>query len=328
MPFKHTLLTLIILVAEAVALQAQTTFKITDGIGDASVKATMENHVSTLIQTFRQAAEAQTKNIRLPREILTKEARESVERMWRSSAMSCPPMNLQSRCLTTATGYQVRGIPVDMLEADSAEARQELTINFTPAGLISDVSVAIDMHRYDVIMAQRESDLDYARRQIIVDFVENFRTAYNRKDINLLNSIYGDNALIITGRVVKEKQGTDRTRMTLNGGRVVYIKQSKQEYLTKLAGVFKRNRFVNVRFEDIEVVQHPKFDDIYGVTLKQFWHTASYSDEGYLFLMVDFRDEHTPVIQVRTWQPYKDAVGKVVTQKKDIFHLGSFRITR
>ena len=106
------------------------------------------------------------------------------------------------------------------------------------------------------------------------------------------------------------------------------IKQTKQEYLNNLEKVFKTTKYVNVKFEDIEVVQHPKFDDIYGVTLKQHWHTNRYHDEGYLFLMIDFRDADFPLIQVRTWQPYKNKYGEIVTSEKDIFHLGSFRIVK
>ena len=51
-------------------------------------------------------------------------------------------------------------------------------------------------------------------------------------------------------------------------------------------------------------------------------------DEGFLFLMIDFRYSFIPLIQVRTWQPYKDMAGNIVTQRKDVFHLGSFRIVR
>ena len=242
--------------------------------------------------------------------------------------MSCPPMNLNCRCLKTKDGYQVRGIPVDMVEADEEEARQELTISFDPQGLITNVAIAIEMNRYEELMAAKESELDYARRQIIVDFIENFRTAYNRKDNAMLNSVFSDKALIITGRVVKEKPNSDMTRMTLTNNKVVYIKQTKQEYLTKLAQVFKTVKYINVKFSDIEITEHPKFDNIYGVTLRQLWKTNRYQDEGYLFLMIDFRDTDNPLIQVRTWQPYKDMAGNVVTQKKDVFHLGSFRIVR
>lgn len=307
---------------------ATTSFKITDGEVDPDVKARMETNVKALLDAFRTAADNGEKTVKLSKDNVSKTAIEEIKEIWKSSAMSCPPMNLNCRCLKTSNGYQVRGIPVDILAADGDEARQELTINFDTEGTISNVAIAIEMNRYEELMAQKQSDLDYARRQIIVDFIENFRTAYNRKDNAMLNSVFSDKALIITGRVVKEKPNSDLTRLTLNNNRVVYIKQTKQEYLMKLAQVFKTVKFINVKFSDIEIVEHPKFDSIYGVTLKQSWRTDRYHDEGYLFLMIDFRDSDNPLIQVRTWQPYKDAAGNIVTQKDEVFHLGSFRIVR
>ena len=324
----RSFMTVVLLMMTTVAMADGATFKITEGVVDAATKAKMESNVTLMMSLFKSAADEEQKKLKLSKDNFTPEAIKDVELMWKTSAMSCPPVSIMSRCLKTATGYQVRGIPVDMIEADQEESRQELTVDFTPSGLISGVSISIDLQRYEEIMGQKESDLDYARRQIIVDFVENFRTAYNRKDIDLLNSVFSDKALIITGKVVKEKPNSDLTRMTLNNNKVVYIKQSKQEYITNLTRVFKNTKYINVKFDEIEVVQHPKYDDVYGVTLKQYWHTSGYSDEGYLFLMIDFRDADNPLIQVRTWQPYKNAEGQVVTKREDVFHLGSFRIVR
>ena len=324
----RSFMTVVLLMMTTVAMADGATFKISEGVVDAATKAKMESNVTLMMSLFKSAADEEQKKIKLSKDNFTPEAIKDVELMWKTSAMSCPPVSIMSRCLKTATGYQVRGIPVDMIEADQEESRQELTVDFTPSGLISGVSISIDLQRYEEIMGQKESDLDYARRQIIVDFVENFRTAYNRKDIDLLNSVFSDKALIITGKVVKEKPNSDLTRMTLNNNKVVYIKQSKQEYITNLTRVFKNTKYINVKFDEIEVVQHPKYDDVYGVTLKQYWHTSGYSDEGYLFLMIDFRDADNPLIQVRTWQPYKNAEGQVVTKREDVFHLGSFRIVR
>ena len=321
-------MTVVLLMMTTVAMADGATFKITEGVVDAATKAKMESNVTLMMSLFKSAADEEQKKLKLSKDNFTPEAIKDVELMWKTSAMSCPPVSIMSRCLKTASGYQVRGIPVDMIEADQEESRQELTVDFTPSGLISGVSISIDLQRYEEIMGQKESDLDYARRQIIVDFVENFRTAYNRKDIDLLNSVFSEKALIITGKVVKEKPNSDLTRMTLNNNKVVYIKQSKQEYITNLTRVFKNTKYINVKFDEIEVVQHPKYDDVYGVTLKQYWHTSGYSDEGYLFLMIDFRDADNPLIQVRTWQPYKNAEGQVVTKREDVFHLGSFRIVR
>ena len=308
---------------------AQTSFTISDGaIENEALKTKIERNMTYLLATFRLTAESGKKNISLSRDYMTKDAIDDVEEMWKSSAMSCPPMDLKSRCLHTTTGYQVRGIPVDIHEAVEAEARQELTVNFNKEGLIDGVSIAIEMNRYEQLMAQQSSDLDYTRRQIIIDFVENFRTAYNRKDIKLLNSMYSDKALIITGKVVMEKPNSDVNKMTLLNNKVVYLSQTKQQYLQRLSNVFNKTRYINVSFSDIDVVQHPKYDDIYGVTLRQVWHTDNYRDEGYLFLMIDFHDEYRPLVQVRTWQPYKDDAGNVVTTDDEIFHLGSFKIIR
>ena len=324
----RSFMTVVLLMMTTVAMADGATFKISEGVVDSATKAKMESNVTLMMSLFKSAADEEQKKLKLSKDNFTPEAIKDVELMWKTSAMSCPPVSIMSRCLKTASGYQVRGIPVDMIEADQEESRQELTVDFTPSGLISGVSISIDLQRYEEIMGQKESDLDYARRQIIVDFVENFRTAYNRKDIDLLNSVFSDKALIITGKVVKEKPNSDLTRMTLNNNKVVYIKQSKQEYITNLTRVFKNTKYINVKFDEIEVVQHPKYDDVYGVTLKQYWHTSGYSDEGYLFLMIDFRDADNPLIQVRTWQPYKNAEGQVVTKREDVFHLGSFRIVR
>ena len=308
---------------------AQTSFTISDGaIENEALKTKIERNMTYLLATFRLTAESGKKTISLSRDYMTKDAIDDVEEMWKSSSMSCPPMDLKSRCLHTTTGYQVRGIPVDIHEAVEAEARQELTVNFNKEGLIDGVSIAIEMNRYEQLMAQQSSDLDYTRRQIIIDFVENFRTAYNRKDIKLLNSMYSDKALIITGKVVMEKPNSDVNKMTLLNNKVVDLSQTKQQYLQRLSNVFNKTRYINVSFSDIDVVQHPKYDDIYGVTLRQVWHTDNYRDEGYLFLMIDFHDEYRPLVQVRTWQPYKDDAGNVVTTDDEIFHLGSFKILR
>lgn len=322
------MLCMIFLIASLSEALAGTSFKITDGVVDSTLKIRMENNVTAMLDAFHSAAENGDKTVKLPKDCAAKDAIEEIKEIWKSSAMSCPPMSLKCRCLKTSNGYQVRGIPVDMIEADDDNARQELTVCFNEEGTITNVAIAIEMNRYEELMAAKQSDLDYSRRQIIVDFIENFRTAYNRKDNAMLSSVFSDKALIITGRVVKEKPNSDLTKMTLTNNRVVYIKQTKQEYLTKLAQVFKTVKFINVKFSDIEIVEHPKFDNIYGVTLKQAWRTDRYKDEGYLFLMVDFRDTDNPLIQVRTWQPYKDAAGNIVTQKDDVFHIGSFRIVR
>ena len=325
---NRIMMILLLVFASTDLVFSQGLFKIIEGLSDQKLKTTMEANVNAMMMAMNTAANQNIKSVKLDKEIFTSEAIKEIGLIWKSSAILCPPVNIMSRCLKTSSGYQVRGIPVDFKEADEKEKRQELTIDFLPNGKINNVAIAIEMHRYEQIMAEKTSDIDYARRQIIVDFIENFRTAYNRRDMKLLTSVFSDKALIITGKVISEKPNSDLDRLTLNNNKVVYIKQTKQEYLHNLNNVFKVTKFINVKFDDIDVIQHPKYDDIYGVTLKQYWHTDRYKDEGYLFLMIDFRNEDTPLIQVRTWQPYKNKQGQIITQKNDVYHLGSFRIIR
>jgi len=305
-------------------VQATAVVKITDGDISDALRSAMETHANQLLIDLDNSAQQGRKDVDLEKKYMSDQAVSDVKKMWKSSPMTSPDANMNCRLLKTSTGWQIRGIPVDMLAADQDEKRQELTINFDPKGNISGVAIAIELHRYNELMEEGTTNLEYTRRQIIVDFVENFRTAYNRKDLRLLESVFSDKALIITGRVVEEVPNSDVTRMTMYNKKVVYLKQSKQEYLERLKKVFDKAKYINVKFDDIEITQHTKYDNLYAVTLKQTWRSSGYSDLGYLMLLIDFKDETRPLIQVRTWQPIKDKQGNIILREEDAFHVGSF----
>ena len=94
---------------------------------------------------------------------------------------------------------------------------------------------------------------EVARRQEILSYVEQFRTAYNEQDIHFLDNIFSEDALIITGSVTKVKK-TDGAGITYN--KVTYKKQGKQEYINNLKKSFAANKWINVRFDDVKVVKH------------------------------------------------------------------------
>jgi hypothetical protein len=135
---------------------------------------------------------------------------------------------------------------------------------------------------------------------MIINFVEDFRTSYQLKDIDFLEKVFSDKALIITGKVLEStSQGELKTM-------VEYKRQTKVEYLTNLKDIFARAKMININFDTIRVVRHPKITDIYGVNLKQTWNSESlkggrYRDVGYVFLVIDFAVEEKPKIWVRTW---------------------------
>ena len=219
-------------------------------------------------------------------------------------------------------GWEVRNIKV-LVDTKNTPGNpyQYLVFSLTKDGLISDVRFAIDRQQYENVFKRSDQLQDFAYRQQILQFVEIFRTAYNRKDIDFLKGVYSEDALIIVGKVLKAKPGTSDFMASshLSRDKIQFIKESKQEYITKLAKVFEKNEYIKVGFDEIELRRHPQFELIYGVTLKQDWKTSSYSDTGWLFLMIDFRNPDQPLIHVRSWQPERFSDGSVVS-------LGDFEV--
>ena len=140
---------------------------------------------------------------------------------------------------------------------------------------------------------------------MILDFTERFRTAYNEHNINFLDAVFSDDALIITGKVIERKTG-DGIKLP---DEVQYDVKSKGEYLKRLKRVFAQDvkNLIHVEFTSIELTRHPnpdpEFQKIYFVTLHQKYRSGTYNDDGYLLLIWDFTNEERPIIHVRAWQP-------------------------
>lgn len=319
-----TILTLLIMSVSMKALAQNDAMKviISEGVYDQNLKIKIEKNASELLALFNENAFL-GKKLNPSGTIMTKEAKLVLQELWSTSPMICISNEIVEKCLTKPTGgYQVRNIPVMLLAAPDDNNMMDLVLNFTSDGIIDDIFIAIEAHQYKNIIESQVSVEDFSSRQQIIDVVENFRTAYNRKDIKFLENIFSDNALIITGKVIKQKPNSDETFRSLGSEKVIYQKQTKGQYLTNLRGVFSRNEYINVLFEEVDVVAHPKYKNIYGVTLKQKWNSSNYSDVGYVFLMIDFQDKKNPLIHVRTWQPEK--YNGMLLPKDEIFNLGSF----
>ena len=321
---KIILFILVLLLLSSIDAKGQYASKLTIvDLDNSEVTQTMENVSSQLLTEFNTAFfNGNTPNLGSVRN-LQKQGRSSILSMWETVPFRCLETEIIERAYITPSGYQVRNIPLFLKYMPEDEAYKEIAINFNKKGEIIDIYFTVEYHNYmEILNAEDNEVTDLRNRNIILDFVENFRTAYNRKDIDLLTKIYSNDALIITGKVVKVKEKTDSYLLSLGEEKIEYQVKTKKEYIAALSNVFKNNSRINVLFEDVEVARHPRYDDIYGITLKQYWNTSNYRDVGYLFLMIDFRDGDNPQIHVRTWQPEKYN-GKVI-DKDEIFHLGSF----
>ena len=202
--------------------------------------------------------------------------------------------------------YDIRSIMVkiDPGETESS-AVQSLIFTFSRTGEITSVRSMLPKYDYQMIIARGETTQDSIMRGTILDFMEQFRMAYNTKNSAFLEKVYSEDALIYVGTVLEEKRNADdmMRRSLLSQPRIKLIQQSKREYLDGLKRrAFARNAFINVRFDEFTIVRHEKLHWLYGISCQQQWNSSTYSDKGYLFLMMDFRSLTEPVIHVRTWQ--------------------------
>ena len=304
---KYVLYLLVLLLFSSQTLWAQLetcNLVITDGIQNEQLKQTMEKNVSEFLTSCNSAVMKGVKP-ELNKKTSTDDARKRFSGFWDNSPIGCSVSTLERKCLTRASGgYQIRDIPVTMFAAPENEQNQEIVINLTLDGKIDDIFVPIT--QYTDILNAGEKTEDLGLREMVLDFVENFRTAYNRKDINFISDMFSNNAIIITGKEIKQKPNTDSPlRGMMSNAQFEYQVRTKQQYIASLRNTFNANRFINVEFTEEEVEQHKDYPKVYGVTLKQKWDSSLYSDVGYVFLLIDFRDESHPLIHVRTWQPEK-----------------------
>lgn len=173
------------------------------------------------------------------------------------------------------------------------------------------------------ILSGNLEEKEAENRRVILNYVEHLRTSYTTKDIDFLEQLFSENALIIVGTVINSMPQKDI--QYLPEKQVQYNIKSKREYLTRLKEVFKSNQEISVVFSDFRIMRHPTSEDIYGVTLRQHYSSNRYSDDGYLFLLWDFQDRTAPKIHVRTWQPSLTETNHPLSEK-DVFSIRNFNL--
>lgn len=282
-----------------------------DGIDPAIPVQKIEKNMAGLLTAMNKAATARSASIDFSGVEISEAASYSLALVWENVRMHTFDDDIIQKCLKLGNadnprGYEIQNIGVEMMPVNPDEYKearnQEITITFDRQGRISDFVVSMGLHQVASMMKGAKTLEDIDQRQQILHFVEQFRTAYCEKNKDFLNDVFSDDALIITGRV--------RERVDAGGGfsKVIdYTRQGKREYLDRLFAKFDMpNSYINVKFDDIEVERNPINPDIYGVTVRQEWHSTGYSDVGTVFLLWDFSNKARPQIYVRTWQPNED----------------------
>lgn len=284
----------------------------------------MESAVSALL-TEVNAAQREQRALNLANMHLDNYVVKSMNMLWDNCPFECIEDEIIERCLVTGTGYEIRNIPLMMRPLSEEDFNEddyhEAVINFNKNGEIESFYLSISNVMYKQILnSTTGGTVDFQRRQLILDWVERFRTAYEQKDLEFMEQVFSDDALIITGKVIKKAEKSE-----IQMPKIEYKKQDKKGYLNGLRKVFANNKRIRVTFDDIEIKMHSTESDVYGVTLHQGYRSDYYGDDGYVFLLWDFMDESAPKIHVRTWQPDKFGDGTPVP-KNELFDLDDFDI--
>lgn len=299
-------------------------FKISDGLYNATLVKKIEKNLSNLLTEINAAHEA-NRDIDCASLGLSDDVSFSLQMLWENAHFYSMDEAIVQSCLTSPSGYQIRNLRLMMKATDGDESTkeeyQEAVVNFNKQGEIVSFFLAVSKQVYaNMLTAKNDDMIDYRRRQLILDYVEQFRTSYNQKDTVFLNQIFSDDALIVTGTVIKQQKRREGIKLP---SKIKYTTYDKKTYLAKLKQAFDRNKHIRVTFDKVDVMRHGSNANIYGVRLQQGWTQDRYHDDGIVFLLWDFTDEEAPQIHVRTWQPL-EVDGKALSED-DVFGLSDFK---
>lgn len=297
---------------------------IVGGIQNQIVKNRMERGISQLLSEVNRAC-AQERALQLNNIDMALSGKKALQALWQNLHFLCEDNEIVETCLTSAEGYVIRNIYTQvnpMVEGYNDEPERALTIRLTRDGQIASVAMAASDAVYGRIVEQGLSVTDLERRITILSFVENYRSFYDEKDLNSIDRVFSDDAIIITGTVPMHR--SNNSDLGSWRDQIKYKVQNKPQYLSSLAANFKRNKYIKVTFSDVEVVRHPANPNYYGVTLHQHWKSSTYEDDGYLLLIWEFHDGQDPIIHYRTWQP--DKIGSHSLTKEEIINIMDFNI--
>lgn len=304
--------------------QGNVNVTLSDGAGSPQLKEKMGHELSIMLTEINDA-QAAGRDLNFSKMGVSQQVSKSMAMLWENTPFVCTDNEIVEHVISTTNGYQVRNIPLMMKptgdRAFNEEEYQEAVVSFDKSGNVESFYLSISMNLYMNVIKSNLQLTDLRRRQLILDYVEQFRTAYNQKDINFLEQVFSDDALIITGRVIKKVNRRDNIVMK---DTIIYKKQTKKQYIDNLKKAFAKAKYIHITFDEIEVMRHPTNPNFYGVTLHQGYTSSNYHDDGYLFLLWDFTDETKPIIHVRTWQP--DQFNGKKISKDDVFSLSDFDI--
>lgn len=185
------------------------------------------------------------------------------------------------------------------------DAPEVLVYDADNSGTVTDINFGVFPALYTEFADAARDDEDWKRRQVIVKFMERYRTGFLSRDADFVAKMFAEEAIVIVGRVLKPGEAKNPYQYVPEGKQqpsTEYVKLTKTEYIDRQRKLFKQNDDMFLGFSSFSIHRKNQQPGVYGISLRQNYQADTYADEGHLFLLVDFNGKE-PQIYVRAWQP-------------------------
>lgn len=201
-----------------------------------------------------------------------------------------------------------RSVPMSFTFSKGRQFTEDVTFTFNKDRKLVSLGFGLGSIARKDIFAKEGAAWTDDKKMVLVNFLENYRTAFALGMQDYIESIFDDDAVIIVGHVTRKLEkvpGADGMALAQKE-HVTYTQKTKKEYMEQLRRCFASQEFINLRFTDTDVERSGVGGETYALQLKQDYISQTYGDQGYLFLFVDFNDPDKPQIHIRTWQPERN----------------------
>lgn len=196
-----------------------------------------------------------------------------------------------------ANGYLVRGIKASFSFKKNNKSFVEDLVFYIKDEKIEGINFGLEQGALEDIL--RHDMWDAYSRLVLVNFLENYKTAYALERLDYLNAVFSDDALIIVGNKIPQPKASDV--QAVDQVSYEHNRLTKNQYMAQLERVFAKQEYVNIQFEDAQVKKTNRTSERYEIVIKQNYYSATYADKGYLYLLADISNPEQPTIYVRVW---------------------------
>ncbi len=202
------------------------------------------------------------------------------------------------------SGWEMRSIPVACnYPSIRRQTMEYLILDFDEEGKLVDIGFNVfdELHQ-NYVNRDDITDKERLQRQTIIKFLEKYRTAFLNRDLDTIEKIFAEEAVVIVGRVLQPGSTDREYSMERDLDEIEYIQMTKEQYLQRQRRIFNAQRDIHLGFNTFNLQKKDIDSDVFGISMRQQYASSGYADEGYLFLLIDFLEED-PLIYVRSWQP-------------------------